>query len=156
MLMPKIGHLSCSLCRGTKIILFASATSIRLHEEVQTEVTLQMAVCASWVRFPSPDSHNPTSVSTEPNRLFLKTEGSALEIVQSKFNVHLRNNGVRSKLRVKLDSVLQSSLLIMCRQIMAVCSQIHTKHINTVCGHNVELLNIKPGGTYSDHWAVKG
>ena len=29
------------------------------------------------------------------------------------------------------------------REIMAVCSQIHTKHINTVCGHNVELLNVK-------------
>ena len=28
---------------------------------------------------------------------------------------------------------------------MAVCSQIHTKHINTVCGLNVELLNVKPG-----------
>ena len=26
---------------------------------------------------------------------------------------------------------------------MAVCSQIHTKHINTVCGQNVELLNVK-------------
>jgi len=29
------------------------------------------------------------------------------------------------------------------REIMAVCSQIHTKHINTLCGHNVELLNVK-------------
>ena len=27
------------------------------------------------------------------------------------------------------------------RKIMAVCYQIHTKHINTVCGQNVELLN---------------
>ena len=26
---------------------------------------------------------------------------------------------------------------------MAVCSQIHTKHINTVCGQNVELLNVE-------------
>jgi len=26
---------------------------------------------------------------------------------------------------------------------MAVCSQIHTKHINTLCGKNVELLDIK-------------
>jgi len=26
---------------------------------------------------------------------------------------------------------------------MAVCSEIHTKHINTVCGQNVELLNVK-------------
>ena len=41
------------------------------------------------------------------------------------------------------------------REIIAVCSQIHTKHINTLCGQNVELLNVKPGGTHSDHWAVK-
>ena len=31
------------------------------------------------------------------------------------------------------------------REIIAVCSQIHTKQINTVCGHNVELLNVKLG-----------
>jgi len=42
------------------------------------------------------------------------------------------------------------------REIMAVCSEIHTKHINTLCGQNVELLNVKPGGTYSDHWGCKG
>ena len=29
------------------------------------------------------------------------------------------------------------------RDIVAVCSQIHTKHINTLCGQNVELLNVK-------------
>ena len=29
------------------------------------------------------------------------------------------------------------------REIITVCSQIHTKHINTLCGHNVELLNVK-------------
>jgi len=28
-------------------------------------------------------------------------------------------------------------------EITAVCFQIHTKHINTLCGQNVELLNIK-------------
>jgi len=28
-------------------------------------------------------------------------------------------------------------------EIIAVCSQIHTKHINTRCGRNVELLNVK-------------
>jgi len=41
------------------------------------------------------------------------------------------------------------------REIIAVCSQIHTKHINTLCGQKVELLNVKPGGTYSDHWALE-
>ena len=29
------------------------------------------------------------------------------------------------------------------REIITVCSEIHTKHINTVCGQNVELLNVK-------------
>ena len=29
------------------------------------------------------------------------------------------------------------------RELIAVCSQIHTKHINTLCGQNVELLNVK-------------
>jgi len=40
------------------------------------------------------------------------------------------------------------------REIIAVCSQIHIKHINTLCGQNVELLNVKPGGTYSNHLAL--
>jgi hypothetical protein len=38
------------------------------------------------------------------------------------------------------------------REIIAVYSEIHTKHVNTLRGHNVELLNVKPGCTYSDHW----
>jgi len=29
------------------------------------------------------------------------------------------------------------------REIIAFGSEIHTKHINTVCGQNVELLNVK-------------
>ena len=29
------------------------------------------------------------------------------------------------------------------REIMAVCSQIDTKRINTLCGQNVEMLNVK-------------
>jgi len=28
-------------------------------------------------------------------------------------------------------------------EIMFVCSEIHTKPINTLCGQNVELLNVK-------------
>ena len=29
------------------------------------------------------------------------------------------------------------------REIIAVCSQIHTKHKNALSGQNVELLNVK-------------
>jgi len=30
------------------------------------------------------------------------------------------------------------------REIIAVCSQIHTKHLNTLCGQNVGVLNLMP------------
>ena len=40
-------------------------------------------------------------------------------------------------------SVIKTSQLMLYREIMADCSEIHTKHINTVCGQNVELLNVK-------------
>ena len=29
------------------------------------------------------------------------------------------------------------------REIIAVCSDIHTKHLNTPCGQSVELVNVK-------------
>ena len=41
------------------------------------------------------------------------------------------------------------------REIIAVCSQIQTKHINTVCGQNGEFVNVEPSDIYSDHWAAK-
>jgi hypothetical protein len=44
------------------------------------------------------------------------------------------------------------------REIIAVCSQIHTKHINALCGQNVELLSVKaasgpiPVAVQSEAW----
>ena len=40
-------------------------------------------------------------------------------------------------------SVSKTSQLILYREIIPVCSQIHTKHINTLCGQNLELMNVK-------------
>ena len=41
-------------------------------------------------------------------------------------------------------SLLQkNSHLMLYKEIIAVCSEVHTKHINTLCGQNVELLNVK-------------
>ena len=34
-------------------------------------------------------------------------------------------------------------MLLLYRDIIAVCSQIHTKHINTLYEQNVEFLNVK-------------
>jgi hypothetical protein len=53
-------------------------------------------------------------------------------------------------------SVTKTSQLVLYREITAVCSEIHTKHINTLCGQKVELFNVKPGGTHSKHWALDG
>jgi hypothetical protein len=41
------------------------------------------------------------------------------------------------------------------REIIAVCSEIRSNHINTLCGQNVEFVNVKPGGTYSNQWALE-
>ena len=41
------------------------------------------------------------------------------------------------------------------REIIAVCSQIHTKHMKTVCGQNVELLDAKPAGASHNKQALK-
>ena len=40
------------------------------------------------------------------------------------------------------------------REIIAVCCEIHTKHIITLCGQNVEILSVKPGGIYSNQCAL--
>ena len=39
--------------------------------------------------------------------------------------------------------VIKTSQLMVYTEIMAVCSEIHTKHINTVCGQNAKFLNVK-------------
>ena len=41
------------------------------------------------------------------------------------------------------------------RVIIAVCSEIHTKHINTLCGQNVEFLEIDSCATEINHKTLK-
>jgi hypothetical protein len=38
---------------------------------------------------------------------------------------------------------MKTSQLMLYREIIAICSQIHTKHINALCGHNVEMLSVE-------------
>ena len=42
---------------------------------------------------------------------------------------------------------------MLLRVTMAVCSEIHIKHINTLCGQKVKFFNVKPRVTYRNHWA---
>ena len=41
------------------------------------------------------------------------------------------------------------------REIITVCSEIHTKHINTLCGQNVGFVNVKPSRTWIKRFVVK-
>jgi hypothetical protein len=34
------------------------------------------------------------------------------------------------------------------REIIAVCSEIHTRHINKLCGQSVDLMTVKPGSNW--------
>jgi len=51
---------------------------------------------------------------------------------------------------MKFQSVPRSKHYIVCKnqsmlyvEIVAVCSEIHTKHTNILCGQHVELLSVK-------------
>jgi hypothetical protein len=39
---------------------------------------------------------------------------------------------------------MKADQLMLHREIIAVCSEMHTKHINTLCGRNVEFFSVKP------------
>jgi hypothetical protein len=39
------------------------------------------------------------------------------------------------------------------KKIIAVRSDLHTKHINKLCGQKMECFSAKAGGIYSYHWA---
>jgi hypothetical protein len=36
--------------------------------------------------------------------------------------------------------------LMLYREIIAVCSEIHTKHVNALCGQNTEFQEVIDGG----------
>jgi hypothetical protein len=65
--------------------------------------------------------------------------GQNVELLNVKLAVEIQSVP-RSKHSV---SVIKTSQLMLYREILAVCSQIHTKHTNTLCGQNTELLNVK-------------
>ena len=59
-------------------------------------------------------------------------------------HLYLENDtSVRTSQRTESAFFGKTGLYMLYREIIAVCSEIHTKHINTLCGQNVELVNVK-------------
>ena len=57
------------------------------------------------------------------------------------------NDSVFPKQQIHLVGLIKTNQFMLCREVITVCSDIHTKHINALCGQNVELFDVKPGGT---------
>jgi hypothetical protein len=47
------------------------------------------------------------------------------------------------------------SCLMLFKEVVAVYSENHTKHISTFCEQNADFLIIKAAGTNNYHWALK-
>ena len=49
---------------------------------------------------------------------------------------------------------MKTGSLISRRQIIAVCSETHTKHASPLRGQKVEFFSVELGATYVSHWAL--
>jgi hypothetical protein len=65
-------------------------------------------------------------------------------------------NSVRTAKKTQHFTITKINWFMLFKEIIAVHSENHTKHINTHYGQNAELLNVKAGGTYYYHSAIKG
>jgi hypothetical protein len=54
-------------------------------------------------------------------------------------NLNLKTHPVPRSTRTPF--VIKTSQLMLYREIIAVCSEIHTKHTNTLCGRNAEVFS---------------
>jgi hypothetical protein len=68
----------------------------------------------------------------------------------------LFKNSVRTSKKTQHFTITKINWVTLFKEILAVYSENHTKHINTLCGQNAELLIVEAGGTYSYHWVEKG
>jgi hypothetical protein len=65
--------------------------------------------------------------------------------ILDQLKLYLRTQSVpRSK---HTPSVTKTNQSVLYSEIIAVCSQIHTKHINTLCGQNVECRTYRAVNT---------
>ena len=82
-------------------------------------------------------------IATGEGRCLVVKSCGVLTLQGKKLTCILFKDPVRTAQKTLSVSIIKTSQLMLYREIVAVCSQIHTKHINTVCGQNVELLNVK-------------
>jgi hypothetical protein len=65
-------------------------------------------------------------------------------------------NVVRTSQETHYVSNTEPSLLMLFGETVAVYCENHTERTNTFFGQNAEFHYVKAGGTYGDHWALRG
>jgi hypothetical protein len=65
-------------------------------------------------------------------------------------------NSVCTSQETHYVSATKPNRLMLFRETVAVYCDSNVKHVNTLCGQNAEFLNVKTGGTYSNHAVLKG
>ena len=76
-----------------------------------------------------------------PSHLNLRFPGSLILSgfpTENKLNKTV-NNLVPTAEKTQCTVIIKTNQLMLYMEIIAVCSQIHTKHTNTLCGQKVEL-----------------
>jgi len=51
--------------------------------------------------------------------------------------------------------LLKTDQLMRYGEIIAVCSEIHTRSTQTLCGQKAKFIDNKPGGIQNNHWVLK-
>jgi hypothetical protein len=59
---------------------------------------------------------------------------------------------VKSLFKCRIFMAIPDLILTLYREIIAVCSDSPTKHINALCGDNSGVLHVTADGTYNYHW----
>jgi len=75
------------------------------------------------------------------NTKFHEIPSSGSRVVQ--FGRTDRHDDANSRFSAILRTRLKTSQSMLNAEIIAVCSQIHTKHINTLCGQNLQFITLK-------------
>jgi ribosomal protein L18E len=69
-------------------------------------------------------------------------------ILGRNFSVNIARNLVRASKNTQHVSMTKINRLTLFEEIIAVCCENRTKHVNTSYRQSTELLNVKAGGTY--------
>jgi hypothetical protein len=65
------------------------------------------------------------------------------------------SNSVRTSQETHYVSTTKPNRLMLFRETVAVYCENHTEHTNTLCGQNVESLDVTTNGKYSYHCGIK-